>query len=403
MEKQISFIHAADLHLDSPFKGLANLPEHIFQQVKDSTFTALNNLVDCAIEKQVDFVLLVGDLFDNESQSLKAQVKLRTAFKKLAEHNINVYLSYGNHDYMKGNVHPITYPDNVFIFSSENVESFNYKDLAKIYGFSYEHRVVTNKKVDEYHIQSSSTPFHIAMLHGSYGDNAEHDTYAPFQLTDLTEKEFDYWALGHIHKREIIHSNPSIIYPGNIQGRNRKEVGEKGCYYVNMNEALTEKEFIPLHAIEFSQLSVDVSEATAIDQLENRLRSKLEELNSPTPQLIELTLTSSQEIILEWKINHLIDDVIEILNDFFTEQKNWRYIYKSNMNFNQQRLTEEGEHFVAELTRHFQDAPIQEYISELYQHRQARKFLDRLTAEEMEEIKKSAQELLIHELSNSDE
>src|SRR5690625_3427526 len=98
MANKISFIHAADLHLDSPFKGLTDLPEEIFTKVKESTFEALENLVQTAIDRKVDFILLVGDLFDHERQSLKAQVRLRRAFEDLMEHEINVYLSYGNHD-----------------------------------------------------------------------------------------------------------------------------------------------------------------------------------------------------------------------------------------------------------------------------------------------------------------
>src|SRR5699024_9663594 len=108
LDKEIIFIHAADLHLDSPFKGMSSVPESIFSEIRQSTFAAFDHLIEEAIERQVDFVLLVGDLFDNEKQSLKAQVHLRDAFKKLHRHGINVYLSYGNHDFIKGNRHPMT-------------------------------------------------------------------------------------------------------------------------------------------------------------------------------------------------------------------------------------------------------------------------------------------------------
>src|SRR5699024_3332473 len=116
MTNKLTFIHAADLHLDSPFKGLANIPEHIFSDVLESIYEALGRLVQAAIDMEVDFVLLSGDLFDNERQSLKAQITLRNAFEKLKSHEIHVYLSYGNHDNINGNVHPIEYPDNVYYF-----------------------------------------------------------------------------------------------------------------------------------------------------------------------------------------------------------------------------------------------------------------------------------------------
>src|SRR5690625_6351761 len=121
LNNTISFIHAADLHLDSPFQGLTFLPESLFEKVRQSTFNAFNRLIQTAINKKVDFILLVGDLFDNEKQSLKAQVYLRKAFEKLDQHGIDVYLSYGNHDYMNGNKHRITYPKNVHIFPNDTV------------------------------------------------------------------------------------------------------------------------------------------------------------------------------------------------------------------------------------------------------------------------------------------
>ncbi len=226
MAAQISFIHAADLHLDSPFQGLKQTPEHIFSEIRESTFAALNRLVQAAIDKQVDFLLLAGDLFDNEKQSLKAQVRLRRAFETLAHHNINVYLSYGNHDFTGGSEHPVTYPDNVFIFPDERINHFTYEKkgqkLANIYGFSYEKRAVHENKAVQFQVKGRHIPYHIAMLHGSLHSNTDHDVYAPFHISDLTEKAFDYWALGHIHQRQILKEDPYIIYPGNLQGRSRK-------------------------------------------------------------------------------------------------------------------------------------------------------------------------------------
>src|SRR5690625_3746019 len=131
-----------------------------------------------AIEKQVDFILIVGDLFDNEKQSLKAQIRLRTAFEALERHHITVYLSYGNHDYIKGNRHPVTYPANVCIFPDEKVRHFIHskegQHVAEIHGFSYENRAVLTNKTAEYQIVDQTIPYHIAMLHGSVQGNTEH-------------------------------------------------------------------------------------------------------------------------------------------------------------------------------------------------------------------------------------
>src|SRR5699024_8246443 len=157
MTDSITFIHAADLHLDSPFKGLKKLPTTIFDDVKQSTFSALDQLVHHAILKKVDFILLVGDLFDNEKQSLKAQIHLRTAFERLQENNIDVYLSYGNHDYILGNPYRVPLPQNVHTSQQERASHFAYHKnthaLAQIDGFSYDNRAVQMNKPSEYEIQ----------------------------------------------------------------------------------------------------------------------------------------------------------------------------------------------------------------------------------------------------------
>ncbi|MFD2042781.1 exonuclease SbcCD subunit D [Ornithinibacillus salinisoli] len=404
MPKQVSFIHTADLHLDSPFKGLANVPNNIFQEVRDSTFTALDNLVAQAINKNVDFVLMVGDLFDNEQQNLKAQIKLRKAFEELDLYHIKVYISYGNHDFIKGNIHPITYPPNVYIFPNEEVQHVTHyrgdHPLVNIYGFSYENRAVTQKKVMEYNIKDEHTPFHIAMLHGSIESNTEHDQYAPFLLRDLAEKPFDYWALGHIHKREILKEHPPIIYPGNIQGRNRKESGEKGCYHITMAETECQADFIPLQAIQFQPITIDVTQCKEVHQLEGYIRKNLEVKHSGnTPKLIDLTIHAEHEEIKHWKNEHLIGDIIEIINEGLTSAKNWMYIHRFHVTWssNFQHLSYEGEHFLGELTGLHKSTSIQPFLHELFQHKEARKYIENVS-EEIEEIKEEAYQLLIHEL-----
>ncbi|RYG72866.1 DNA repair exonuclease [Lentibacillus lipolyticus] len=401
---ELSFIHAADLHLDSPFKGLSHIPEAVFHKVKNSTFEALDRLVQSAIDKQVDFVLLAGDLFDNEKQSLKAQVRLRHAFEKLQHHHINVYMLHGNHDFLSGNYHPITYPDNVFIFSSEAVTHFTYarndETLAAIYGFSYESRSVTAEKAKEYEPVSETIPYHIAMLHGSVYSNTDHDVYAPFHLTDLTRKDFDYWALGHIHQREILKEEPPVIYPGNIQGRSSKESGPKGCYHVVLSDKGMELTFLPLHSILFRKLSVNISGCEEAHQLERVILQKIEDTKAQTgPELVHLVLTGVHANFWEWK--QAAEDIVQLVNETLMYQNNWTYIYRSELSRSKQdpfgRL-KESSHFAGELLRHADEASIQPYLDELFRHRQAKKFVQAMSLEQEQRVKEKAKQLLIDEL-----
>lgn len=405
MPEEISFIHAADLHLDSPFTGMTQVPEHLFDDIQKSTFVALDNLVQAAIEKQVDFVLITGDLFDNEKQSLKAQIRLRNAFQELQKHLINVYISYGNHDFVNGNIHPITYPDNVHEFTNEVVSHFVFKRdeqaIAAIYGFSYEERAVHVNKAKEYEVKDLNIPFHIAMLHGSVSSNTEHDVYAPFQISDLMNSDFDYWALGHIHKRQVLNSDPSIVYPGNIQGRHRKETGEKGCYYVTLSPTNTEISFVSLEAIQFQNITVDVSNCMEIHQLETKIQDVIVSSKRTVPQLIHLQLTSNTPNLNKWETEKYLDEIVELVNESLVHHTSWSYIFRLKVE-RQYDLDENdlcnGEHFVGELMRHFDKVSIQPFLKDLYQHRKVRKYVETMSDNDEEMIKNEAKQLLIKEL-----
>lgn len=405
MEREITFIHAADLHLDSPFKGLMELPEELFEEIKDSTFQALHNLVEAAIEQQVDFVLITGDLFDNEKQSLKAQIRLKQAFERLQDYGISVFLSYGNHDFVKGNIHQVSYPENVHIFPDEKVRSFVFKkngaDLARIYGFSYVNRAVTENKTDDFIIEDKKIPFHIAMLHGSIQGNADHAPYAPFQISELSRKDFHYWALGHIHKRSVLKEDPFIVYSGNTQGRHRKETGEKGCYLVRLTSNNTELTFLPLHVIEFVPLEADVSGCQEIHEIEATLLEEMAKLPLGTRQLVDMTLTADHAKLRSWQTDGQLEEMIELINESLTAQQPWKFIFRVAIRIEERvelHETSYGEHFLGELMRRFEEGDGAAYLQELYQHRQARKYLEFPAEEEEQAWKAEARARLVEQL-----
>src|SRR5699024_2526427 len=233
---------------------------------------------------------------------------------KLKDHGNNVYLSYGNHDNINYNIHPVKYPDNVYSFQHEQVRYFifqkNGQPKADIYGFVFEHQVVKKYTSYEYAVGDISIPFHIAMLHGSLSSNTEHDTHAPFQLKYLTNKKTDYGTQEHIHIRSILKEDPPIVYPGNIQGRHRKELGEKGCYHVVLTETGSTLTFLPLQSIIFNNIILDVSNYKSVDQLENLLKKHINEHLKNSPQLINLTLQSKEEHLI-MQNDFLIEDLID--------------------------------------------------------------------------------------------
>ncbi|EAC2222469.1 exonuclease SbcCD subunit D [Listeria monocytogenes] len=266
--KEIQFLHMADLHLDSPFIGLSTLPQPLFSAIQESTFQSLERITTVAIKEAVDFVLIAGDIYDSEDQSVRAQARFSKEMKRLEVANIPVFMIHGNHDFIEKHKEKLTLPSNVHVFS-EQVEVMSHKTATgvsvNIYGFSYNERHIRSSRVDKYKIQGNAD-FHIALLHGSeVSSSEEHDVYAPFRVQEISKKGFDYWALGHIHKRQLLAESPSIYYPGNIQGRNCKESGEKGASIITLSEASTTIDFIGTSPIIWEEAVITLPENSEIN------------------------------------------------------------------------------------------------------------------------------------------
>ncbi|MEK4349924.1 DNA repair exonuclease [Paenibacillus sp. FSL R5-0475] len=237
------FLHAADLHLDSRFAGLAHISPAIRSYLRESTFAALGRLVRVAIQENVDFIVISGDVYDVSDASLQGQLRFQEALKELGQQGIHVFLIHGNHDPLDGLRLTTEMPSHVTVFGGEKPDlasAYRRKDgqeVAIVSGISYPTAKVTDNTAVTFSRKAGSRLFHIAMLHGNVDGDLLHETYSSCSRRDLIERGFDYWALGHIHKRSVLHEKPAIIYPGNIQGRSIKETGPKGCYVVDVDEA----------------------------------------------------------------------------------------------------------------------------------------------------------------------
>ncbi len=390
-QKKVRFIHAADLHLDTPFLGLADVPDDLFEEIRQSTFKSFDRLIKEAINHKVDFILLVGDLFDNEKQSLKAQVHLKKGFLKLAQHDIKVYLSYGNHDFVSGNTYPIDFPENVYQFTSEEVKAFPYYKntchLADIYGFSYINQSLTQRKINEYKIESKDV-INIGMLHGALDGERAHSPYAPFSLTEIKESQMDYWALGHVHERKVINETPLAIYPGNIQGRHKNEQGSRGCYLVEIEGQQVSKRFIPLHSLTFKTITVEIKKHHSIHDLQPLILQKV--MNQDEIILVSLELVCESEEVLEWEKNGKLAEVIDLTNHDLKRTPR-QYIYTTKL-VTQSQIKLESE-FTQELMNQVERLNINEQVNEVITHPIARKHLSKELFES-EEVKARTKEIL---------
>lgn len=266
------FIHAADLHLESPYRGVSGLNADLGAALVEGARRGFDRLIDCCIEEKVDFLVLAGDNFDSESGSLGTQFRFFRGLQRLGDAGIKVYVICGNHDPLGSWARNYQLPDNVYRFGSDEVERVEFvrggEVLAALYGVSYAQREEYRRLVERYRRQSGD-PFAIGVLHGAMSGCDGHDPYCPFSLEDLLGAQMDYWALGHIHKREVLReSEPMVVYPGNLQGRHFNEAGSKGCYLLEVEGGrLVNSGFLPLSQIEYHWLDLDASDFTATSDL----------------------------------------------------------------------------------------------------------------------------------------
>jgi len=289
----MKFIHAADLHLDSPFLGLTTLPSSLLTTVRQSTFTAATRVFDRAVAEQVDFVLLAGDLFDRAEQSVAAQAYLFQQFDRLNDQHIPVIISFGNHDYLADQHQTVNYPANVTVLGPDvttHTLTLASGETVAVSGFSYPERWVLTDQVANFPVHAE-TQWHIGMLHGAVATGTG-DHYAPFHVADLLAKRYDYWALGHIHHRQFLAEQPPILYAGNTQGRSINETGEKGAYLVTSQAGKLVPEFFPTAEILWEAATLP-STATDLPQLTTDLTAWLSTNTAAQATLTAVTVSGA--------------------------------------------------------------------------------------------------------------
>lgn len=272
-----TFVHCADLHLDSPFEGIRASDERIGDILKQSTFRAFDNVIDLAIKVRADFIIAAGDIYDSHDRSLRAQMHFREGLVRAAEHGIWCFVAHGNHDPLSGWEAGLRLPDRVVRFGG-TVEAHAFTrggdTVAVVSGVSYPGREVTANLALRFP-RKTGGPFSIGVLHCNVGGIPEHDNYAPCEIDDLVSRRLDYWALGHIHSRRILRSGePWVVYPGNPQARSAREPGERGCYLVRVAASgQVSCEFVATDVARWYMQQVDVTDLATIEDLLDSLRA----------------------------------------------------------------------------------------------------------------------------------
>jgi len=272
------FIHAADVHLDSPLRGLSRYDSAPIETIRDACRRAFENLVNLAIEEKVAFILLAGDLYDGDWKDYSTGIFLSQQMGRLGKHSISVYSVAGNHDAANRMTKSLDSPGNMTMLSSRKVETIKVDDLAiAIHGRSFGSQHVDENLAAGFP-SAEKNMFNIGLLHTSLDGREGHAIYAPCSIDDLRTKGYQYWALGHIHKQEFVLENPWIVFPGCIQGRHIRETGAKGCVLVTVeNGNVSEVEEYALDVLRWVLCIVELADVSEMREVLERTRKAIEQ------------------------------------------------------------------------------------------------------------------------------
>jgi exonuclease SbcD len=230
----MKLFHAADLHLDSPMRGLVAYPEAPVDELRLATRVALGNLVDAAIEEAVDAVVIAGDIFDGDWPHYGTGVRFVYEMGRLRDADIPVAIVTGNHDAESKLTKSLPLPNNVHMFTAREAQTITFEEVGlAVHGQSYATPAVLDDLSASYPSPVADI-FNLGLLHTSADGRPGHEHYAPCSVNVLAQHGYDYWALGHIHSREVLHSDPPIVFPGNLQGRGMRETGPKGATLIEL-------------------------------------------------------------------------------------------------------------------------------------------------------------------------
>ena len=272
----MKFIHCADVHLDTPLQGLAEYPGSPIKEIRNATRRAFEKVLDSAISESVDFLIIAGDLYDTGLKSFESALFFNKQMARLADAGIDVYLIYGNHDAASKLIKQLRPPKNVHVFRSTESHSFSNKQLRlAIHGQSFSTPEITEDLAVNY---PAPVPdfFNIGVLHTNLGGISDHANYAPCSLQTLKSKGYQYWALGHVHNRQVLCADPYIVYPGNIQGRHGKEQGEKSCELVTVSDTgMISTGPVSTSVVPWIETCIDASKCQNADEVYDKLRTAL--------------------------------------------------------------------------------------------------------------------------------
>ncbi len=278
------FVHAGDLHLESPPGGIAEVPEHLRELFLDVAYCAAERVFETALAEEADFLVLSGDVLDPHQTGPRGPLFLIEQFTRLRDRGIPVYWAGGRSDPPEAWPSGMEMPDNVHLFPAGRVEEYVVRRdstaIVRLIGVS---RARGRSVRPSDFVTDPDGTFSVAIIHGTASADA------------LRGRGIHYWALGGSHRRQTLFHSPHVAhYPGTPQGRRPKETGPHGCTVVHVDDQCN----IRMTAsttdwLRWQNEQVAIDASTTRADLERMLDERLRMLKETVPGV---------DLLISWRI-----------------------------------------------------------------------------------------------------
>lgn len=360
MHEPFAFLHTGDLHLDTPFAGLSgSAPEPIAERLRVATLRVWARIVDLALARQVDFVIVAGDVFEAETRSLIAQPAFADGLVRLSDAGIATAVVTGNHDPLSGWEATVDWPPLAHRFDADAVGSLPIRragrEIARVFGISYREKAERGDLASRFR-REPDTPFAVGLLHATIGIHDRHERYAPTTEEVLVGSGMDYWALGHIHARRVVRAAmPCVVYPGNPQGRDPGETEPRGVAIVTVEaDTVPHVEFVDTDVVRWVIVRLDVAPIGSINDLRDAIRAELDTRRDEAGRSIvaRVELTGFTPLHDELRRAAVANDLVRALRDGYPPDADpfvWLESVRDETRSDTETAYARGADFVAEL------------------------------------------------------
>lgn len=304
----LTVVHAADLHIDSPLRGLGRVEGAPTDDLRLATRKAFTRLVDTCLEEQAALLVLAGDVFDGEWRDFNTGLFFVRELTRLRDINTQVVMVRGNHDAESVLARHIPLPPHVHTFSPDAPETVEYPRLGlAVHGQSYISRSVEDNLADGYPARRKDL-VNIGVLHTNAVGDSGHGNYAPCTVGQLVRHGYDYWALGHVHRRQVLNQDPWVVYPGNLQGRHVHESGAKGCTLLRIDDDhIKSVEHRDMDVLRWAEVVVSTDIAATLDDILRHIRQRMQQLHADAagrPLLVRVVVEGTTPLHAALTANH---------------------------------------------------------------------------------------------------